>query len=345
MQTYPTLYALRRRLADLYRDGVSGTTTSSVDTTSLLDTSRAEVADAWNGGEVTLGNLLTANAWVSRRVTDSIVGDLTTAAFPATIATSSPYEILMRFSKGQYDEAIKLGVEFAKNEHWVEWLWDTLAVANSTYDYAIPMEHEITSITADAGSSTTLLVDAALTQANDYWNYARVVGLSGANAGLTNFPTDWTLSTNTLTFANAWPNTISAGDTFHIIRFRPSYLTMVEYIPNGGTIPIVLDHRDWDIVWRGQPYLRFHRVPPLSSTVRVYGVREPLSPAHDMHPVEVPADGALNYARWKLQMSAGRRPDIKLDDDNTSRPELFRAAQLALSRHRYQRSAFAKKVQ
>ena len=344
MQTYPTNYAIRRLIADQYRDGVSGVTTSGTDSTSLLDTSRVETADLWNGSEATIGNVATTNAWVSRLITDGIVGDLTTAAFPNTIASASPYEILQRFRKIQYDSAIKAAVDFARGAHWIEWIWDTLTPVASTYDYAIPQEHEVTTVTADAGSSTTALVDSATTQANDYWNFARMVGLSGANAGKTNFHTDWTFSTKTFAFDNAWPSTISAGDTFHLIRFLPNYIYLIEYIPSGGTYPVPMDHRDWGIVWRGQPYIRFYRVPPIGATVRVYGIREPLLPSHDMHPVEIPQDVAVSYGRYKLQLSMPRRVDLKMDDDVTGRPELFRAAQLALSRHRYQRPTFAKRV-
>ena len=344
MQTYPTQYAVRRRLADLHRDGVSGTTTSGTDATSLLDTARGEVATSWPGAEVIIGNVASANAWVARRAVSGIAGDITVAAFPATIASASPYEILQRYTKNQYLEAVKAAVEFAKNEHWVPWLWDTLIPVASTYDYAIPAADEISTITIDAGSTTAALVDAATTNPNDYWNGARMIGLTGANAGEINTVSDWTLATNIFAFSEVWPFAVAAGDTFTVIRTWPAYIEMVEYIPSGSTYPITLAHRDWDVIWRGVPYLRFHRTPPISSTVRVYGVREPLLPSHDMHPVEAPPDVVLNYARYKLQISSPRRADLKLDDDATGRPELFRAAQLALSRHAYHRSAFGKRV-
>lgn len=67
--------------------------------------------------------------------------------------------------------------------------------------------------TADAGGDTTHTVDAALTQADDYWNNKHILYLTGDNAGLERLITDFVDLTDTLTH-EAFPNTCDAGDTY-----------------------------------------------------------------------------------------------------------------------------------
>lgn len=70
---------------------------------------------------------------------------------------------------------------------------------------------------ADAGGDATHLVDAALTQADDFWNGKKVRFTSGANNGLVRGITDFVAATDTITFAPAVAAAVGAGDTYEIL--------------------------------------------------------------------------------------------------------------------------------
>ncbi len=61
---------------------------------------------------------------------------------------------------------------------------------------------------ADSGTTTTL-VDAVLTQADDHWNGALLIFRTGTNIGRTAIITDFDAATNTLTFAPAVPDAVT----------------------------------------------------------------------------------------------------------------------------------------
>ncbi len=62
--------------------------------------------------------------------------------------------------------------------------------------------------TADSGSTTTL-VDAALTQADDFWNGALLVFTGGANNSYSAIVTDFDAASNTITFTPAVPTGVT----------------------------------------------------------------------------------------------------------------------------------------
>jgi len=67
----------------------------------------------------------------------------------------------------------------------------------------------------DAGGDTTHTIDAALTQADDYWNGMYIRYLTGDNADESRVITDFDAATDTLVHA-AFANTCDDGDTFII---------------------------------------------------------------------------------------------------------------------------------
>jgi hypothetical protein len=69
--------------------------------------------------------------------------------------------------------------------------------------------------TADSGTTTTL-VDAALTEADDYWRYGTVEFTSGDNDGEIRSVTDFVASTDTVTLSYTLPHAVVAGDTYTI---------------------------------------------------------------------------------------------------------------------------------
>ena len=72
-----------------------------------------------------------------------------------------------------------------------------------------------TSYTIDTGGTTTL-VDAALTEADDYWNGAVIIFTSGAAAGQIRVVTDFVASTDTITYSPASATTV-ATDTYEFV--------------------------------------------------------------------------------------------------------------------------------
>ena len=79
-------------------------------------------------------------------------------------------------------------------------------IRNSTFDF---------SGSADGGTITTL-VDADLTQPDDYWNEYELVMLSGSNAGERRTISDFVNSNQTLTVASAFSNAIAPQDKYVI---------------------------------------------------------------------------------------------------------------------------------
>jgi len=78
--------------------------------------------------------------------------------------------------------------------------------------------------TADGGD-TTYLVDAALTQANDYWNGAFVLFTSGINNGQVRQVTDFDSTLGKATWTAPLPTAVASGDTFTITFFYIQNLT------------------------------------------------------------------------------------------------------------------------
>ena len=112
--------------------------------------------------------------------------------------------------------------------------WELMSIAtpylnsyDHTVDGALITRYEPVAIvldtlfegTADAGGSTTQLIDAELTQANDYWNLAKLIILTTTDTfapqGETVVITDFLAATDELLFA-ALTAGIDAGDTYSV---------------------------------------------------------------------------------------------------------------------------------
>jgi hypothetical protein len=71
--------------------------------------------------------------------------------------------------------------------------------------------------TSDAGGSTTTMVDAARTEADDIWTGAWILFTSGAVSGQCRLITNFVAATDTITFAPAVSASIGAGFTYEIL--------------------------------------------------------------------------------------------------------------------------------
>ncbi len=73
--------------------------------------------------------------------------------------------------------------------------------------------------TADAGSSTTTIVDAERTEADtDYWAGSLVLMTGGPNVGQARRISAFNATTDTITVANAFTQAVAAGNTYIILR-------------------------------------------------------------------------------------------------------------------------------
>ena len=86
--------------------------------------------------------------------------------------------------------------------------------------------------TADSGTTQTL-VDADLTQVDDYWNNARVVFITGPNAGMSRTVLDFVASSDTI-MINALPNAVTAGDVYFLLPKPDVYYSSSRVFPLAG---------------------------------------------------------------------------------------------------------------
>lgn len=76
----------------------------------------------------------------------------------------------------------------------------------------------VTGQTIDAGSTTTAIIDAARTEADDYWKDGFITFKSGQNIGQIRTIINFDLATKTLLLDYALPYTPAAGNTYDIRR-------------------------------------------------------------------------------------------------------------------------------
>jgi len=101
---------------------------------------------------------------------------------------------------------------------------DAAAIATNAIDAdaiaadALPeLRGAVATGTSDAGGSTTTMVDAALTQGDDYWNDMVILFTSGAIVGQSRLITDFVAATDTLSFEPAVAASVGAGFTYEIL--------------------------------------------------------------------------------------------------------------------------------
>ena len=340
-------YTTRNNLAVDFDDGLRSTTTSAGTTTTIVDTARVERDSHWKGAEAAFldGTLI----GVTARVTASVAtGTLTIPTQSGAPGSGASYDLFKNFSIRQYNDAIDLAIQRAQGIHWIPMLWDGLVIVANQYDYALPVRTRLTITLAASGSTTLILDSTALTHADNYWKGARVVGRTGTagNLGQVRNVISSDSSDTQVTLDYALPSSPASGDTYDILLPSMRYIYHVEYLPTGAITPVAISLRDYSIVPRHIPYIRFHanHTPPVGSTVRIFGLRYPEPPAHDRDPIEVPDDYCLNLARWQLLRSRPQREELKLDSDGVNKREAWEKSQLDLQRNALRKPATAKRV-
>lgn len=102
---------------------------------------------------------------------------------------------------------------------------------------------------ADAGGSTTTMVDAARTEADGAWTGLTIRFTSGANNGLTREILNFVAATDTMTFA-AVTAVVGAGDTYDILGIAPVVAGVADA---GGSTSTMVDAAlgELDDAWNG----------------------------------------------------------------------------------------------
>ena len=105
-------------------------------------------------------------------------------------------------------------------------------------------------LTADSGTTTTL-VDAGLTQADDYWNGSLLVFRTGTNSGRTAIVTDFDAASDTITFTPAVPDAVTTegfalipglGWAARDLANTTDGLGALKAEPNAALVALGLDH-------------------------------------------------------------------------------------------------------
>ncbi len=184
----------------------------------IIDTRRTEADDYWNGLQVVM---LSGNGRGQVRpiydfdaATDTI---FVTPNFAGAVAATDAYAILSQWTDLTADPTAgnRLLSEVVGNkEDAAVYLADAVTTAMSYLKGLIGAEIEAYGA-ADAGSDADTLVDAARTEAIDYWNGLTLLMLTGNNAGLTRPIVDYAVGS--VEVRPAFPNAIAATDVYVIL--------------------------------------------------------------------------------------------------------------------------------
>lgn len=131
---------------------------------------------------------------------------------------------------------------YALTSAGVQAIWDALTsaltTAGSIGKFIVDNLSPLVSGTADAGGSTTTMVDAARTEsATDHWKGQAIVFTSGTNLGLGALITAFDAATDTTTFTPAMPAAVGAGVTYQILPAAQAILAGL--VHTGATVPTV----------------------------------------------------------------------------------------------------------
>lgn len=131
---------------------------------------------------------------------------------------------------------------YALSSAGVQAIWDALTsaltTAGSIGKFLVDNLSPLVSGTADAGGTTTTMVDAARTEAaTDHWKGQAIVFTSGTNLGLGALITAFDAATDTMTFTPAVPAAIGAGVTYQILPAAQAILAGL--VHTGATVPTV----------------------------------------------------------------------------------------------------------
>lgn len=206
---------------------VNGSIDSWTSSSVFADTARTEANDYWIGYGVRF--LDGFNVGIIRRVTDFVSSTGTFTVSPAFETQGLPgalYELIPPLTLTLYQiggigqstsekadtsssdvQADRVGTLFERLE-------DLAVDVDTLIAQGVP--GVVTGI-ADAGSTSSVLRDSALTQADDAWNGALLVFTTGSNAKQARLVVDFVAATDDATVEPAFINAIAAGDQYVLV--------------------------------------------------------------------------------------------------------------------------------
>src|SRR3990172_1557128 len=146
------------------------------------------------GTDAITSDKIAANAIGASEIADGAIDAGAIAADAITSAKIADFAIL----------AINLGT-------------DSITAEKIAADAATELRGALATGTSDAGGSTTTMVDAARTEADDVWNGAWILFTSGAVSGQCRLIVEFVASTDTITFAPETTASIGSGITYEIL--------------------------------------------------------------------------------------------------------------------------------
>ncbi len=298
-----------------FAGGVSGTTTAAGLSTTLVDTALARYPNdhfiGWDtyfeGG--TLAGVLTG-------CTD-FVGSTGTVTFPTQAAGASGSGVRYILVRAGVIELLRSVIRDAwsnlREHHLLPYINEETVLDHATpvYDYTVPYAHEA-DLTADSGNAAgTTIVDAALTQANDYWLGAVVAVTSGTPNGESRTATDFVATTDTLTLGVPLSAQITTN-TYTLYKFRPAAIHKLQYkdangfwqdVPwdawslsnDGGVTSIHFNNKQTDYGVLGRVW-NFSGAD--TRTLRIIGSRYAIDPNADSDPIELPQSAMVAWCRY-----------------------------------------------
>mgnify|MGYP001574705589 CR=1 FL=1 len=342
-----TRATLARHLAVTLFGAKSRTTSTTGGTATMVDTRLAAFPDdyfiGWSLYFETGANI----AADSFAVTDFVSSTGTVTFAPAGVSTTSgdryiliPHGLDMDFIHRIIADAWRA----LRDACLVPYLNEELALVAGTEDYQVPFEHHILAAVADTGGSTTTIIDAALTQAADYWNGGLLVISSGGALGDVRLISDFNATTDTLTVIRPFTSTPAIADTYDLHKFQPRAITELWHLDDNSVwqrIPTGV----WTLQRYGQTAqlhfynqedthdftLRAWAVP--SDSLRIVGWRQALEPTNDRDPIELPDDAVIAWCHYLGHSYLAKQEALDSEKHIARLAEAWRNAQEALARH------------
>lgn len=192
--------------------------------------------------------VVTATAIAADAITDAkVASDVTIASVTGAVGSVTGAVGSVTGAVGSVTAGVTVTTNndktgYALSSSGVQAVWDALTsaltTAGSIGKFIVDNLSPLVSGTADAGGSTTTMVDAARTEAaTDHWKGQAIVFTSGTNLGLGALITAFDAATDTITFTPAVPAAIGAGVTYQILPVAQAILAGL--VHTGATVPTV----------------------------------------------------------------------------------------------------------
>ena len=215
----------------------------------------ALLADVGDGSALALGSLVAAVGNPATDSLSSVLGQLATAASsgdPVASAVIAYLKQIVNDIEGSagisvWPSALAPGNGVSLAEA-LRKVYDDVQAVLATVGASTPT----TAGTADAGSTASILRDAARTEAEDTFIGQLLVMTSGANVGLNRPIVDFVAATDDLVVSPAYPNVISVGETYSIVP-RSAFAEILlgnNDVNNVADTSLVVANRDGSVVER-----------------------------------------------------------------------------------------------